>query len=54
MRGTISTPIDRGYSDEAIRKILGSNLLRAFRRAGEVAAENQMKRPPAVEVFRNP
>jgi membrane dipeptidase len=31
--------LDRGYSEPDIQKILGQNLLRAFRRAGEVASE---------------
>ena len=35
--------IDRGYSDEAIRKILGGNLLRVFRQAEAVSRELQQK-----------
>ena len=33
--------IDRGYSDEDIRKVLGDNLMRVFRQAEEVAAAKQ-------------
>ena len=31
--------IDRGYSDEDIRKVLGENVMRAFARAEQVAKE---------------
>jgi membrane dipeptidase len=30
--------LDRGYTKEQVHKVLGGNLLRAFRRAEEVAA----------------
>ena len=35
--------LDRGYSEEAIRKVLGGNAMRALRRAEEVARELQKK-----------
>ena len=31
--------IDRGYSDQDIKKVLGENVMRAFERAEQVAAE---------------
>jgi membrane dipeptidase len=37
--------LDRGYSDDAVRKILGANLLRVMRRTEQVAAELQRERP---------
>ncbi|MBI3461776.1 MAG: membrane dipeptidase, partial [Planctomycetes bacterium] len=43
--------LDRGYSEEAVRKILGANLLRAFHRAEQVAGELQQQQPPSLEVF---
>lgn len=33
--------LDRGYSDEAVRKVLGRNILRVMRRAEQVAGEFQ-------------
>ncbi|WP_435016789.1 dipeptidase [Tundrisphaera sp. TA3] len=39
----------RGHSDDDVRKILGGNALRAFRRAGEVAAELQRTTSPEVD-----
>jgi membrane dipeptidase len=44
--------IRRGYSDEDLYKILGSNVLRAFRKAGEVARELQATTPPEVEAIK--
>jgi membrane dipeptidase len=44
--------LDRGYSDADIRKILGDNLLRAFRRAGDVATRLQHERPESLETLR--
>ncbi|HEX5726688.1 MAG TPA: dipeptidase [Longimicrobiaceae bacterium] len=38
----------RGYSDDDVRKILGGNLLRAMRRAEEVAARLQRERGPSA------
>ena len=42
--------LDRGYSEDAIRKILGGNVLRVFRRAEQVAKELQQQQPPSLEV----
>jgi membrane dipeptidase len=39
----------RGYSAADIHKILGGNVLRAFRRAGEIARELQATTPPALD-----
>lgn len=39
----------RGYSETDIHKILGGNVLRAFRRAGEVARELQATTAPEVD-----
>ncbi len=39
----------RGYSETDIHKILGGNVLRAFRRAGEVAKELQKSTKPEVD-----
>jgi membrane dipeptidase len=43
--------LDRGYSDQAVRKILGGNLLRAFRRAEQTASRLQTEKPPSIEVL---
>ncbi len=40
--------LDRGYSDDAVRKILGGNLIRAFARAEAVAVRLRAEEPPAV------
>ena len=39
----------RGYSEADVHKILGGNVLRAFRQAGEVAKKLQATRPPEVD-----
>ncbi len=39
----------RGYSEEDVHKVLGGNVLLAFRRAGEVARELQKTTPPQVD-----
>jgi membrane dipeptidase len=39
----------RGYTDDEVHKVLGGNVLRAFRRAGEVARELQKSTPPQVD-----
>jgi membrane dipeptidase len=39
----------RGYSDEQIHKILGRNVLRAFRDAEQVALRLQATTPPEVD-----
>jgi len=44
--------LDRGYSDAAIRKILGGNVLRAFRDAERVAARLQIERTPSLDQLR--
>jgi membrane dipeptidase len=41
--------LDRGYSEADIHKILGGNVLRAFRRAGEVSAQLQKTTRPEVD-----
>lgn len=41
--------VRRGYSDEAVKKVLGGNLLRAMRQAEAVAAELQATRSPALD-----
>ena len=41
--------LNRGLSEGDVRKILGGNVLRAFRRAGEVAAELQRTTQPEVD-----
>ncbi|MBX6312937.1 MAG: dipeptidase [Isosphaeraceae bacterium] len=41
----------RGYSESDVHKVLGGNLLRAFRRAGEVAAALQKTTRPEVDEF---
>jgi membrane dipeptidase len=40
--------LDRGYNEEQIHKILGGNVLRAFRKAGEVARTLQKTTRPDV------
>jgi membrane dipeptidase len=39
--------LKRGYSDDDVKKILGLNLLRAWRQAGRVAADLQKQRGPS-------
>ncbi len=39
----------RGYSEADVHKILGGNVLRAFRQAGEVAKKLRATRPPEVD-----
>ena len=39
----------RGYSDSDIHKIMGENVLRAFRKAGEVARALQASTPPEID-----
>ena len=39
----------RGYSEADVHKVLGANVLRAFRQAGEVAKQLQATRPPEVD-----
>ena len=46
--------IDRGYSDDAVRKILGANLLRALRGTESVAKKLQSERSPSLEVIVKP
>ena len=41
--------LNRGFSEADIHKILGSNVLRAFRKAGEVAAHLQKTTRPEVD-----
>ena len=41
--------LNRGYSEADIHKILGGNVLRAFRKAGEVAAQLQKTTRPEVD-----
>ncbi|RPJ64756.1 MAG: membrane dipeptidase, partial [Acidobacteria bacterium] len=38
----------RGYTDDDVKKVLGLNVLRAMRRAEEVAARLQAARPPST------
>jgi membrane dipeptidase len=38
----------RGWSDADVRKVIGGNLLRAMRRAEEVAARLQRERGPST------
>ena len=42
----------RGYSGSDVHKILGGNVLRAFRQAGNVARRLQVSTPPEVDEFR--
>jgi membrane dipeptidase len=46
--------LDRGYSDDSIRKILGATVLRAMRRAEAAAAELQQRRDPSLERITGP
>ena len=39
----------RGYSESDVHKILGGNVLRAFRQAGNVARRFQASTPPEVD-----
>ena len=39
----------RGYSETDVHKILGGNVLRAFRQAGNVARRLQASTPPEVD-----
>jgi membrane dipeptidase len=39
----------RSYSESDIHKILGGNVLRAFRQAGEVAKRLRATTPPEVD-----
>jgi membrane dipeptidase len=39
----------RGYSESDVHKILGGNVLRAFRQAGQVAKRLQATMPPEVD-----
>lgn len=41
--------LDRGYSETEIHKILGGNVLRAFRKAGEVSVQLQKTTRPEVD-----
>lgn len=41
--------VKRGYTKDEIHKILGGNILRAFREAGKVAKELQATTPPEVD-----
>jgi membrane dipeptidase len=41
--------LDRGYSESDIHKVLGGNVLRAFRKAGAVAAELQKTTRPELD-----
>ena len=43
----------RGYSEADVHKILGGNVLRAFREAGEVAEELQKTTRPEVDQPKN-
>lgn len=45
--------LDRGYSDEAVRKILGGNVLRVMREAEGVAARLSRERQPSLEIFQS-
>ena len=39
--------VRRGWKDEDLKKLAGRNLVRAMRRAEEVAARLQKERPPS-------
>ncbi len=39
----------RGYSESDVHKILGGNVLRAFRQAGQVARRLRATTPPEVD-----
>ena len=42
----------RGYSESDVHKILGGNILRVFREAGNVARRLRQSTPPEVDDFR--
>ncbi len=42
----------RGYSESDVHKILGGNILRAFREAGDVARRLRQSTPPEVDDFK--
>jgi membrane dipeptidase len=42
----------RGYSETDVHKILGANIMRVFRAAGEVARQLQASTPPEVDEFK--
>ncbi len=42
----------RGYPESDVHKILGGNILRAFREAGNVARRLRQSTPPEVDDFR--
>jgi membrane dipeptidase len=44
--------LDRGYNETDIHKILGGNILRAFRRSGEVASELQKTTRPEIDTIK--
>ena len=44
--------LNRGYSEADIHKVLGGNVLRAFRRAGEVSAQLQKTTRPEVDAVK--
>jgi membrane dipeptidase len=46
--------LHRGYSEPEVHKILGGNVLRAFRAAGAVAAKLRATTPPEVDQPRRP
>jgi len=43
--------VRRGWKDEDLKKLAGRNLIRAMRRAEEVAARLQKERPPSAATF---
>jgi membrane dipeptidase len=43
--------LDRGFTPEQIRKILGGNLLRAFAQAEVIARQLQTDRKPSLQLF---
>jgi membrane dipeptidase len=46
--------LDRGWTDEAVRKVLGGNLLRAFRVAEKVAEKLAREEAPALDSEQKP
>jgi membrane dipeptidase len=42
----------RGYSESDVHKILGGNILRAFREAGNVARRQRQSTPPEIDDFK--
>jgi membrane dipeptidase len=44
----------RGYAEADVHKVLGGNVLRAFRAAGQVAQRLRMSTPPEVDQAREP